>query len=83
MPSVDSMLRREQRLEQAQSKPRTPFEVAYGSLAGFTAEWQSEIDAGRMDPLDGPIIIQCIRRWHTDRVYESWKHHRNGVWENK
>ncbi len=83
MASVDSMLRRVQRLEQAQATPRTPFEVVYGSVAGFEAAWQAKIDAGEMDPIDGPAIIASIRRWHTDRMYEGWRHHRNGVWDNK
>jgi hypothetical protein len=75
MTSVLSMLQRVRKLEQARAAPQTPFEQAYGSLAGFTDAWQGEIDAGTMDPIDGPIVIQCILKWHADRVWATG--HRN------
>jgi hypothetical protein len=60
-------------LEQAQRVPRSPFEVAYGSLEAWEADWQASIDAGTMCPIDGPVIIACVRRWHRDGVYATWR----------
>lgn len=53
--------------------PRSPVEIAYGSLDAFVAEVQADIDAGRTCRVDGPIILDCIRRWHRDNVWAMWQ----------
>lgn len=79
MTSVLSMLQRVRKLEQAKATPQTPIEQAYGSLAKFTDAWQGEIDAGKMDPIDGPVVIQCIQKWHADKVWATGQRN-NGVY---
>ena len=79
MSGVRSMLARVQRLEQARVAPRSPFEAAYGSLDVFAADTQTEIDAGNLCSVDMPIILNCIRRWHSEGVWGAWQ--RDKVWE--
>lgn len=79
MSGVRSMLARVQRLEQARVRPRSPFEAAYGSLDAFEANTQAGIDAGELCSIDMPIILNCVRRWHTEGVWGDWQ--RNSVWE--
>lgn len=68
MASFRGYHKRVRRLERI-SSPRSPIEVAYESLESFMTETQAEIDAGRLDRIDGPIILNCIRRWHNDRLW--------------
>lgn len=79
MSAVRSLLTRVARLEQARVTPRTPIELAYGSLEVWEAEVQADIDAGRADPTDMPVVLMCVRRWHIEKLWGSWHH--NGVWE--
>jgi hypothetical protein len=77
--SVRSMLARVQRLEEARVAPRSLFEAAWGSLDAFEADTRVGIDAGELCGVDMPIIIDCIKRWHKDGVFDSWK--RDRIWE--
>jgi hypothetical protein len=77
--SVRAMLARVQRLEQARRPPLSPFEQAFGSLEAWEADVQAGIDAGRLDRIDMPVVIACVRRWHTDGVWSMWR--RDRVWE--
>ena len=79
MAAIQGLLARVARLEQARVSPRTPIELAYGSLEAWEAEVQADIDAGNADPTDMPLVLMCVRRWHTERLWGSWHH--NGVWE--
>lgn len=79
MSGVRSMLARVVKLEQARAAPRSPFEAAWGSLDAFADEVQAGIDAGTYDRIDMPIIVNCIRRWHSDEVFGAWQRER--VWE--
>lgn len=79
MTAVRSLLARVQRLEQARTAPRSPFEAAYGSFDAFAAETQAGIDAGHFDSREMPMVLNAIRRWHTDSEFGAWQ--RNRVWE--
>jgi len=68
------------RLEQARTAPRSPFEVAYGSLDAYADEVQAGIDAGTYDRIDMPIVLACIRRWHSDGTFGALGRNPNGVW---
>ncbi|QZP07084.1 hypothetical protein [Caenibius sp. WL] len=80
MSSVRSLLSRVQRLEKARTVPRSPFEVAYGSLDAFAEEVQAGIDAGAYDRIDMPIVLICIRRWHSDGTFGAFGRNPNEVW---
>lgn len=82
MPDVRSMLQRVKRLEAARAAPRSPFELSYGSLAGFEDVCNEGVAAGRLDPIDMPIVLACIRRWHVDRVWDDWRRQRNNFWQH-
>jgi hypothetical protein len=71
MSAVRSLLTRAARLEQARVSPRTPIELAYGNLEAWEAEVQADIDAGKADPVDMPVVLMCVRRWHTEKL---WAH---------
>ena len=79
MSSVRAMLARVQRLEQARQAPRSPIEVAYGSLEAWESETQAKIEAGTLDRIDMPVVIACVRRWHNEGVFGMWR--RDRVWE--
>ena len=63
--SVQAMLARVQRLEQARS-PISPFIADYGSLDAFEAECRAGIADGTYDRFDMPVVIAAIRRWHDE-----------------
>jgi hypothetical protein len=73
------MLARVARLERARTAPRSFFEHAYGSLAAFEEDVQALIDAGSLCPLEMPLILRSIRRWHDEGVFGAWQHDR--IWE--
>jgi len=80
MPGVRGLQKRMRRLEQATS-PRSPIEAAYGSLESFLVASQAEIGTGRFCTVDGPIILNCIRRWHDKNLWGGWRRQRNQMWE--
>jgi hypothetical protein len=80
MTGVRNLQKRLRRLERARS-PRTPIECWFGSLENFEAQTQAEIDAGRMCQFDGPLLIECIRRWHREELWRGWKRQPNRVLE--
>lgn len=81
MASVRSLLARVQRLEAARAAPRSPIEVAYGSMDAFAEQVQAGIDAGTLDRVDMPVVITALRKWHTDGVWGAWQRSTNRVWE--
>ena len=79
MTAVRSLLARVQRLEQARTTPRSPFEAAYGSFDAFADVVQAGIASGTYDEGDMPLVLTCLRRWHSDGVWGLWRQDR--IWE--
>ena len=73
------MLARVAKLEAARAVPRSPFELAYGSLGAFEDATMDAVRAGKLDSMDWPVVLTCIRRWHDDRLWGGFKYHRNGA----
>jgi hypothetical protein len=73
---VRSLLTRARRLEREVTRP-SPFQLMFGS--GLEAEAQKQIDAGRLCPLDMPVVLASIRRWDRDVVWSMWGQ-RGQVW---
>ena len=69
MSSARSLLARVQRLEDASRAPRSPFAVGWGSVEAWGADWRASMDAGAMCPVDGPKLIECVKRWHEQGVW--------------
>ena len=70
MSSVRALLTRVARLEAARVTPKSPFEAAFGSLDAF-----ADLAAERLDPIDGPMLVNAVRRWHRDQVWQGWRYH--------
>ena len=81
MANVLCTLRRVQRLEQARVTRRSPFEVAYGRMDAFADKVQVDVAAGKLDRKDITMVLAALHRWHRDRVWAGWRHHRNGMWD--
>lgn len=79
MSAARGLLTRVARPEQARAAARTPIELAYGSLEAWKAEVQADIASSKADPLEMPVVLKCVRRWHTEKLWGSWHH--NAVWE--
>jgi hypothetical protein len=79
MSAVRSLFARVQRLEQARIAFRSSFEAAYGSFNAFAAATQAGIDAGQFDSREMLVVLNCIRRWHDDRVWRLWR--RDRIWK--
>jgi hypothetical protein len=80
MSSARSMLARVARLETAGTTPCSPIELAYGSLGAWEAEVQADIASGKADPVEMPVVLKCIRRWHDEKLWGAWRQDRR-VWE--
>ena len=78
---VRAMLARVARLEAARVTPRSPFEVAYGSMDAFADKVQVDVAAGKLDSRDMPRVMAALHRWHRDRVWSGWRYHHNGMSE--
>lgn len=83
MASARSLLRQVTALKQGHAPRRTPIEIAYGSMEAFAATTMAEMEAGKLDSVDVPVVLQCLRNWHRDRVWGGWEQNRNGVWESR
>ena len=83
MTSARAMLARVQRLERLRQAPVSPIELAYGSMDAFADATMAEVEAGKLDSVDMPIVLQCLRNWHRDGVWAGWEMNRNGVWESR
>lgn len=77
---IRGLQKRARRLERLHS-PRSPLEVAYGSLDAFVADAQAKIEVGRFCSIDGPIILNCVRRWHEKNLWGGWRRQSNQMWE--
>jgi hypothetical protein len=75
MSSVRSLLSRIARLEQARVAPRSPVEIAYGSLEVFEQETRAAVDTGALDRRDmygadgNGGVMRAIRRWHEQGLF--------------
>lgn len=78
MSNVRALLSRVARLEAARVTPRSPFEMAFGSLDALSDKVTADVAAGKLDKVDGPIILNAVLKWHTDRLWSSFLYHRNG-----
>lgn len=72
MRAVRSLLARVTRLEQARAPVVSPFEHAFGSLEAFAAAARADMEAGTLDPGDGPDVLGAVRGWHEDRLWDVW-----------
>lgn len=85
--SARSALARIAKLENARRVPRTPFELAYGSLEAWEAEIRAEVEAGKLDATDllgadgSGGILRAIWNWHERGLYGVWRRDRHRVWE--
>jgi len=68
MSRVRGLLERVQKLERRQTVGPSPIELTYGSFDAFAAQAQQQIDAGKLCPVDAPVITDILRRWHADGV---------------
>ncbi len=66
-----ALLERVRRLEKARAVPRSPFATAWGSFDAFIDHVHDGIDAGTLDGTDMLIVLNCIRRWHSDDVFSA------------
>lgn len=80
MPSVRSLLTRVAKLEQSRAASRSPVELAYGSVDAFADKVNADIGANKLDPVDGPLLLNAVRRWHRDGVWQR-QQARNAVWD--
>ena len=80
MSSVRALLTRVGKLEAGRVTPRSPIEVAYGSFDAFADTVNTDIGAGKLDAVDGPLLLNAIRRWHRDGVWQR-QQARNAVWD--
>lgn len=79
MASAQALLKRVQRLEAARTPKPSPIEAIYGSVDAFAAECMAGVEAGKLCPIDMPVVIECLRRWHRDGDYQV-RGTGNGVW---
>jgi len=68
--AVRSLLTRVAKLEQAREPVVSPFELAYGSVDSFEAVARAAIDLGTLDQRDGASVIEAVRSWHEDRLWD-------------
>lgn len=78
MTTVQSLLRRVQRLERARETPQSPFEVAFGSLGAFEDKVTADVAAGKLDRVDGPMMLNAVRKWHVDALWSGFRYYNNG-----
>jgi hypothetical protein len=80
MAGVRGMLERVAKLEAQRAPKASPIEVLYGSVDGFADACMEGVASGKLCPVDMPIILDCIRRWHRDGDYGARRTSGNGVW---
>ena len=80
MSNVRALLTRVAKLEAGRIAPRSPVELAYGSFDTFADNVNADIGAGKLDAVDGPLLLNAIRRWHRDGVWQR-QQARNAVWD--
>lgn len=78
MSNVRSLLTRVAKLEAARVTPQSPFEVSFGSLDVFADKVNADIGGGKLDKVDGPMLLQAVLKWHQDRLWSGFRYHNNG-----
>ena len=78
MTNVRALLTRVAKLEAARVTPKSPIELAYGSLDAFADKVNADIAAGKMDKVDGPMVLAAVLKWHRDRLWSGFRYHNNG-----
>lgn len=78
MSTVRALLTRVAKLEAARVAPKSPVELAYGSLEAFAEKVNADIAAGKLDKVDGPLLLQAVLKWHRDRLWSGFRYHNNG-----
>lgn len=79
MAGVRGMLQRVAKLEAQRTPKPSPIEAIYGSVDAFADEVQAKVGEGKLCPVDMPVVIECLRRWHRDGDY-GVRGTGNGVW---
>ena len=67
MTNVRGLLARVRRVEAELDVKPSPIEVWYGSFSAFEANVQVSIAKSKLDPIDMPILLTALRRWHSER----------------
>ena len=52
---------------------------AFGSFEALAKECDRDIEAGKLDPRDFPVVLECLARWDREGIYSLWR--RDGRWE--
>lgn len=79
MASARSLLSQVRQIKKARTPKPSPIEALYGSVDAFAAEVQAKVGEGKLCPVDMPVVIECLRRWHRDGDYHV-RGTGNGVW---
>lgn len=77
--SARGLLSRVQRLERQRTPAPSPFVREYGSFEALAEQCDRDIDSGKLDPSDFPIVLECLARWEREGLYGLWR--RDRVWE--
>ena len=78
MSNVRALLTRVAKLEAARVTPKSPFEVAYGRLGALEDRVTADVAAGKLDKVDGPLLLQAVLKWHRDKLWSGFRYHNNG-----
>lgn len=79
MASARSLLSQVRQIKKARTPKPSPIEALYDSVDAFAAEVQAKVGDGKLCPVDMPVVIECLRRWHRDGNFDI-RHTSNGVW---
>jgi outer membrane murein-binding lipoprotein Lpp len=69
MASVHSLLSRVARLEMQRRKTRSPIQTAYGSYDAFEDKVKADVQAGKLDTVEMPMVLAALRRWQFERQH--------------
>ena len=81
MASPRSLLSQVKQLQAAQEPRPSPIAALYGSVDAFAAECMAGVEAGKLCPVDMPIILDCLRRWDREGSWNVRRTVGNGVWQ--
>ena len=73
------MLTRVRRVEVARAPVVSPVVKAFGSFEALAEQCDRDIEAGKLDPRDFPIVLNCLARWEREGIYGLWR--RDGRWQ--
>lgn len=81
MANVRSLLTRAASSFATRVTPKSPVESVYGSLEAFADKVNADIGAGKLDKVEGPMLLQAVLKWHRDWAFGQWTRYRNQAWE--